>query len=68
MTQSSEVDFLPEGADDVDADAEREVRLVDDLDLEVLPDQSSDDRPDWSELREDDHEVRLFEERPPHYQ
>lgn len=49
-------------------DGEREVVLADDTDLTVLPDQTSDDEPEWSELREDDHEVRLFEERPPHWE
>jgi hypothetical protein len=51
----------------VRSDAEREVPLVDDSEVSVLPDQTGDDEPDWSELREDDHEVRLFEERPPHW-
>jgi hypothetical protein len=48
-------------------DQDREVPMIDDLDIVVLPDQTSDDVPDWSEAIEADSEVRLLEDRPPHW-
>jgi hypothetical protein len=48
-------------------DQDREVPMIDDLDIVVLPDQTSDDSPDWSEGIEVDPEVRLLEDRPPHW-
>jgi hypothetical protein len=48
-------------------DQEREVPMIDDNDIVVLPDQTSDDIDvDWSEAVEDP-EVRLLEDRPPHW-
>jgi hypothetical protein len=48
-------------------DQEREVPMIDDNDIVVLPDQTSDDMDvDWSEAVEDP-EVRLLEDRPPHW-
>jgi hypothetical protein len=48
-------------------DDDREVSMIDDLDIVVLPDQTSDDSPDWSDVTEYDPEVRLLEDRPPHW-
>lgn len=48
-------------------DQEREVPMIDDTDIVVLPDQTSDDMDmDWSESTED-REVRLLADRPPHW-
>lgn len=49
-------------------DDDREVPMVEETDIVVLPDQTTDDEPDWSETRDEDHELRLFEERPPHWE
>ncbi|WP_175596226.1 hypothetical protein [Thermomonospora catenispora] len=49
----------------ISPDEERPVDLVDD-ELEILPDQTSDDTESrWGEWRDDDS--RLLEERPPHW-
>ncbi len=48
-------------------DPDREVSMTDDTDIEVLPDQTSDDLDDWSDRREEDRETRLLEDRPPHW-
>jgi hypothetical protein len=48
-------------------DQDREVPMIDDTDIVVLPDQTLDDTDaDWSESIEDS-EVRLLEDRPPHW-
>jgi hypothetical protein len=49
-------------------DQDREVPMIDDTDIVVLPDQTSDDTDaDWAEGPEVDREVRLLEDRPPHW-
>ncbi|HEV2088252.1 MAG TPA: hypothetical protein VGR21_08070 [Cryptosporangiaceae bacterium] len=49
-------------------DTEREVPMLDDTDIVVLPDQTSDDLDtDWREVEEEDPEVRLLADRPPHW-
>lgn len=52
---------------DRDADEEREVPLVDDNDIVILPDQTSDDQPDYEERREGSDDDLLIEDRPPHW-
>jgi hypothetical protein len=48
-------------------DQDREVPMIEENDIVVLPDQTSDDTDaDWSESVEDP-EVRLLEDRPPHW-
>ncbi len=48
-------------------DQDREVPMIDETDIVVLPDQTMDDTDaDWSESIEDS-EVRLLEDRPPHW-
>jgi hypothetical protein len=48
-------------------DQDREVPMIDDTDIVVLPDQTSDDIDlDWSESVENP-ELRLLEDRPPHW-
>ena len=42
--------------------------MIDDNDIEVLPDQTSDDiDTDWREDTRAAREVRLLEDRPPHW-
>lgn len=49
-------------------DDDREVPMVDDTDIVVLPDQTTDDTDrGWSEGYDEDREARLFDDRPPHY-
>ncbi|GLY72048.1 hypothetical protein [Actinoallomurus iriomotensis] len=49
-------------------DDERPVELSDDDELDVLPDQTSDDTDTgWGEWRASDEDARLREERPPHW-
>jgi hypothetical protein len=52
-------------------DADREVPLTDDNQLDILPDQTSDDRDEgWGERRGDEEQEtdrRLLEDRPPHW-
>jgi hypothetical protein len=49
-------------------DQDREVPMIDDTDIVVLPDQTIDDTDAaWGEPVEVDPEVRLLEDRPPHW-
>ena len=49
-------------------DDERPVELSDDDELDVLPDQTSDESDTgWGEWRVPDEDARLLEERPPHW-
>jgi hypothetical protein len=49
-------------------DDERPVEFSDDDELDVLPDQTSDDTDTgWGEWRTPDEDSRLLEERPPHW-
>ncbi|ACY98571.1 MULTISPECIES: hypothetical protein [Thermomonospora] len=52
----------------ISPDEERPVDLVDDDELEILPDQTVDDTDTgWGRWRDDDDDSRLLEERPPHW-
>lgn len=52
----------------VTRDSDREVPLIDDTDIVVLPDQTSDDmETDWPDSADVDREVRLLEDVPPHW-
>jgi hypothetical protein len=48
-------------------DQDREVPMIDDLDIVVLPDQTSDEAPDWSDRADYDPDTRLLDDRPPHW-
>ena len=51
-------------------DADREVPLADADELDVLPDQTSDERSEgWGDRRDEElaNEQRLLEDRPPHW-
>ena len=48
-------------------DGEREVRLGDETDIVVLPDQTSDDLLDPADRYESSNDERLLEDRPPHW-
>lgn len=52
---------------DRDPDEEREVPLLDDTDIVILPDQTSDDELDYADRIESEGDDAFLADRPPHW-